>query len=166
MAYFPASSVGKTFLVQSTQTNLRKTGLGISDAADAIMDDSDNSAILTTLGFSSVGIDLIDSADAAAARSVIGSGVGFTVETKNASFTAADAKLYEMDSSGGAIVATLPACSVGARIGFKLKTAGNNVTVTRAGSDTIDGATTYVMSVPGEQIVLDANAAGNGWLIG
>lgn len=139
--------------------------LGAGAEGKLIFADASAGDILTELDVSAFVQTALNDADAPTFRTTIGAGVGLAVETKAADFTAADAKLYEMDSSGGAIVATLPDCSANALIGFKLKTAGNNVTLTRAGTDTIDGATTLVMSVTGEYFELYGNAAGDIWLV-
>ena len=166
MSYVPMSAVGKTLINQSSQANMRQVGLGVAAAADALLDDTSNGAILTTLGVSAFVQTTLDDADAATFRATVGSAIGYTLQAKSAGFTAVDHFFYEMDSSGGAIAVTLPACSAGQSIKFKLAVAGNNVTITRAGADVIDGSATFVMSVAGEEIILDANVAGNGWLVG
>lgn len=68
---------------------------------------------------------------------------------KTSAFTAALNEWYELDSSGGTIAVTLPAATnSGGEIRFRDKgSAGtNNVTLTRAGSDTIAGGTTLVIN--------------------
>lgn len=77
-------------------------------------------------------------------------------------------KLFVFDSSGGAIAVTLPQISTITapfNIGGFVKTAGNNVTFSRSGTDTILGATTKVLSVAnvGTQFVLDVDAAPDDW---
>lgn len=70
------------------------------------------------------------------------------IEQRTANFTAEFGRLYLCDASAGAMVVTLPRCSVGlAGIAVK-KTddSANDVTVTRAGSALIDGATTVSLA--------------------
>lgn len=71
-------------------------------------------------------------------------------ELKTTGFTAEINGRYELDSSGGTIAVTLPAATnSGSAIEFRDKgSAGtNNITLTRAGSDTINGDTTLVVDV-------------------
>lgn len=61
-------------------------------------------------------------------------------------------KLIVADTSGGAIAVTLPEISgvdLPFNIAFLLRTAGNNLTITRAGSDTIMGSTSKIVSAAG-----------------
>lgn len=65
----------------------------------------------------------------------------FTYQAKSASFTAAAAFAYKVDSSGGAVVCTLPTAvgCAGDEILVSLGTAGNNLTFNTTSSQTIDG---------------------------
>ena len=74
---------------------------------------------------------------------------------------------YGADSSGGAITFNLPALSGlsgGEEIRIKLNTAGNNLTITPNGSDTVEGAATYVMSIAKEAVTCVASS-GTNWEI-
>jgi hypothetical protein len=77
-------------------------------------------------------------------------------------------KLIMCDSSGGAIAVTMPQIS-GLTLPFNfavlVKTAGNNVTMTRAGTDTIMGSTTKVLSVAntGCQFAADTDGSPDDW---
>ncbi len=59
--------------------------------------------------------------------------------------------LYPCDATGGAFAATLPAAAtaeIGATVYIKKTDSSTNaITVTRSGSDTIDGANTYVINI-------------------
>lgn len=67
----------------------------------------------------------------------------YTTQSKTASFTAAPGFVYLVDSTAGAVVATLPAANVaGQSLIIKWDTGANAVTVQRAGSDTIGAAAT------------------------
>jgi SpoU rRNA methylase family enzyme len=70
------------------------------------------------------------------------------------------------DTSLGAIAPTLPVNSTSAGQTFivYLKTAGNNLTITRAGSDTIEGNTTFVLDTAGQHCSLTSVGDGT-WLI-
>jgi hypothetical protein len=70
------------------------------------------------------------------------------------------------DTSGGAIAATLPdnATAIGKTYIIYLQVAGNNLTVTRAGTDTIEGSLTCVLDVAPQHLRL--TSAGDGtWII-
>lgn len=79
-------------------------------------------------------------------------------------------KLYVFDTSGGAISVTLPQLSsITPPFNWAavLKTAGNNLTVNRAGTDTIMGATSKVISAAGVgyQLVGDTDASPDDWSV-
>lgn len=85
-------------------------------------------------------------------------------------FTAASTisvgSFFKCDASGGAFAVTLPpAANNSGRILIIKKTDSsvNNVTVTRAGSDTIDGATTFVLSNQYEYVILINDDDGGVW---
>lgn len=70
------------------------------------------------------------------------------------------------DATSGAITLTLPAASsfVGQMFWFKkIDASANAVTISRAGSDTIDGATTYVLSTQYKYVELISN--GTAWYV-
>lgn len=175
MAYQPMSINAKSGLIDASAAGVATWNdadnaailatLGGGSKGVAIFADVDSASVLTELGITAFIQTLLDDADAATARATLGANGNLVVEAKSAGFTAAGGKLYEMDSSGGAIAVTLPACDPDVVIGFKLKVAGSNVTLTRAGSDTIDGSNTYVMSIAAEAIYLVGNAAGDRWLV-
>lgn len=74
---------------------------------------------------------------------------------------------YSSNTSGGAITFNLPALSTvpdSKEITIKLNTAGNNLTLTPNGSDTIEGASSYVMSIAKESITCVA-VSGTNWEI-
>ena len=76
-----------------------------------------------------------------------GGGVSWVYERKSADFTAVAGYHYSIDTSAGAVVVTLAASSTAAAaIRFKRRAGNNSVTINRAGTDTIDGETSYVMN--------------------
>lgn len=76
-----------------------------------------------------------------------GGGVSWTYERKSANFTAVAGYHYSIDTTGGAVTVTLPASgTAAAAIRFKRRAGNNSVTINRAGSDTIDGETSYTMN--------------------
>ena len=79
---------------------------------------------------------------------------------------------YSVNTSGSAFTLTLPQISTvvssnseTVQIRVKLATAGNDLTIARSGSDTIDGATSYTMNVSKSSITLVANLAATDWEI-
>lgn len=79
--------------------------------------------------------------------------------------TSADnGKLFNINSSGGAISFTLPtiaSTTLPFNVSFKLTTAGNTVTINRASTDTIEGATSATLSTAGQGLDLIADADGS-----
>lgn len=75
---------------------------------------------------------------------------------------------YLCNATGGAMVMTLPAASAAAgRIYFVNKTdaAANNVTVTRAGSDTIEGATTVALTARYDHVAIISDGTATWFVI-
>jgi len=73
-------------------------------------------------------------------------------------------KLFNINSSGGAISFTLPtiaSTTLPFNVSFKLTTAGNTVTINRASTDTIEGATSATLSTAGQGLDLIADADGS-----
>lgn len=81
-------------------------------------------------------------------------------------------KLFVFDSSGGAIAVTLPQISTldltsPFNIGIKKESSdGNSITITRGGTDTIDGLTTKVISTPasGTTLTPDTDPSPDQWI--
>jgi len=89
-----------------------------------------------------------------------------TYESKSANFTAAVDYHYSVSATSGNITATLPALSGlgnGKTIRFKLYDASNDLILTPAGSDTIDGLSSYTLTNPKQSITLVKGA--NDWEI-
>jgi hypothetical protein len=85
-------------------------------------------------------------------------------ESKSANFNAAVGYHYSVSAASGNITATLPARSGvtnGKAIRFKLYDATNNLVLTPAGGDTIDGLASYTMTNPKQSITLVKGA--NDW---
>jgi microcystin-dependent protein len=74
---------------------------------------------------------------------------------------AANGKLYSVDTSGGNVVINLPQIStltLPYNVGVKKSdSSGNSITINRAGTDTIDGATSKVLAVSSSGAVLIAD---------
>jgi len=74
-----------------------------------------------------------------------------------------DGTLFLVDTSGGNIIVTLPDIvtdvAEGFRVGFMKSSALNTLTINRAGTDTINGGTSYVMTADTEFATMVADAA-------
>lgn len=73
-------------------------------------------------------------------------------------------KLFDIDSSGGAITINLPTIAgltLPFNVAMKLTIAGNNVTINRDGTDTIDGGTTKTLIAAGTGIQISADTDGS-----
>jgi hypothetical protein len=109
-------------------------------------------------------------ASAAAAAASAASGMYSAVQDKSANYTvvAGDAgDLIRVSTSGGAVTITLPAISTQAD-GFKVAVVkwtgdANAVTITRSGSDTINGATSATIGSQYTQIMFVADFETNQW---
>jgi hypothetical protein len=89
-----------------------------------------------------------------------------TYESKSANFTAAVDYHYSVSATSANITCTLPARSgvtLGKQIRFKLYDATNDLILTPAGSDTIDGLASYTLTNPKQSITLVRGA--NDWEI-
>lgn len=99
----------------------------------------------------------------------ISSGGGYTFDPISSNTNAQAQYHYSCNTSGGAFTLTLPALSgltAGQEIRIKLATAGNDLTIARTGTDTIEGVSSnYVLSVAKSAITLVANVAGTDWEI-
>lgn len=90
-----------------------------------------------------------------------------TTPTKTADYTAGPWELVPCDATGGSLTVTLPAAAVaGQQVSVKLAatTGTNTVTVARAGTDTIDGATSTTLTLAGEAVLLTSSGSG-AWTI-
>jgi hypothetical protein len=96
--------------------------------------------------------------------------VGFTyssIATGDSPVTGALDTHYSADTSGGAITVNLPAIAAGnagQEIRFKLKTAGNNLSITPNGTDQVEGGgagVAYTLSVQNQSITLVSDGSSN-----
>jgi len=92
----------------------------------------------------------------------------YTTQSKTADFTAAAGSLYLVDSTTGAVVATLPAANVaGQTVAVKWSAGSNTVTLQRSGSDTIGpSATSAVFGLASEVWEFVSSGAGQWNLVG
>jgi len=100
----------------------------------------------------------------------------YIITTNNINYESANSSLnaqinyhYSCDTSSGGFTITLPSLSgitSGQEIRIKLAIAGNDLTVSRSGSDTIEGSlTSYVLSIAKSSITLVANTVDSNWEI-
>jgi hypothetical protein len=95
------------------------------------------------------------------------SGGGFTysaIVTGDSPVSGAVSTHYSANTSGGAITINLPALAggnAGKEIRVKLKTAGNTLTIDGNASETIDGSTTYTLTVQNQAVTLVSDGSSN-----
>jgi len=160
-----ASSVNDANLVHKTGA---ETVGGLKTFSDGIKINNQ-----TLDGLTAAGLALIEAADAPAQRALLNAS-GYTVVAQATSFTIASAdagKMYDVTTMAAPITATLPAASsVNAEFSIKIinrafdQSTIRYVTLTRNGSDTIDGTAANLI-IYGENVTLRRNAAGTGWLV-
>lgn len=151
-------SAGKTIKVNSAAT-------GFEEGPDAT--DIANAAPNATAAAASA---------AAAAASAASLGAAFVqdvvyIDNTDSPVTIAQSdngKLYVIDSSAGAVAITLPTISgisLPFNVGFKLDTIGNDVTISRGGTDTIESGTSYIISGQNEyaKFIADDTNAPDEW---
>jgi|11_taG_2_1085331.scaffolds.fasta_scaffold00055_11 hypothetical protein len=157
-------------------TGLQLAGtLVTTTAAELNIMDGDTSATSTTL----VDADRIIINDAGTMKQValtdvmtyvnanVSGGGGFTytaITSASSPVAGAASTHYSADTSGGAITINLPALSgvtAGTEIRVKLKTAGNTLTLDGNLSETIDGSTTYTLTVQNQAVTLVSDGSSN-----
>jgi hypothetical protein len=101
------------------------------------------------------------------AQAASGGGGGFTytaITSASSPVSGAASTHYSADTSGGVITINLPALSgvtAGTEIRVKLKTAGNTLTIDGNLSETIDGSTTYTLTVQNQAVTLVSDGSSN-----
>jgi hypothetical protein len=131
------------------------TGESLGDLSDVTVTSAANGEVLKYNGTAWV-------------NDTISAGGGYTFSAISSATTAQISYHYSCDTSGGAFTLTLPALSgvtAGQEIRVKLATAGNDLTIARTGSDTIDGLTSFTLSTAKSSITLVANTSGTDWEI-
>ena len=140
----------------TARTNL---GLGTAAVADTGTGDG-NVVVLSDVG----GIVKLPAVDGSQLTGVVAASA--TYESKSANFTASIDYHYSVSATSGNITATLPALSGlsnGKLIRFKLYDATNDLILSPAGSDTIDGLSSYTLTNPKQSVTLIKGA--NDWEI-
>jgi hypothetical protein len=98
-------------------------------------------------------------------RVILGGGVSHGTKTVTTTYTATgNDALVRADATGGAFTVTLPSAAAvpGLRLTFKkIDASANAVTISRAGTNTIDGATTKTLTTQYQTLSLQSN--GTGW---
>ena len=139
-----SSATASAFSLQTQTGSVTDTRLEITDAGALRLAQS---YTLPTADGTAGQVLTTDGAGAVTWEDGGGGGVSWVYERKSADFTAVAGYHYSIDTSAGAVVVTLPASSTAAAaIRFKRRAGNNSVTINRAGTDTIDGETSYVMN--------------------
>jgi len=173
---FPEPSASKAIIWNAGADGLENgpTTSEISNAQTYATNASTSATAAATSATNATTSATASAASAASAAAQLASAFYRDVEYKTSAdspitITSADnGKLFVFDSSGGAISVTLPQISAITppfNLAFLLKTAGNTVTINRAGTDTIMGATSKAISAAGVgfQLVADTGAAPDDW---
>jgi len=133
-------------------------------AGDIAIGTGANTAIKLALGTASQQLRV--NAGATALEYFTASGGGLTVEFKTASFTAAAGKKYKIDTTGGAVVVTLPAGTnldniVIQDVGHLAGT--NPITINPDGAETIDNDTTFIIDQNDGDVDIGYNNGDSNW---
>jgi VCBS repeat-containing protein len=91
----------------------------------------------------------------------------YTASSGSGSLTSSSNEIQNVSAAGGATVITLPTAASQAGKQFTIKksdSSANTVTVTRASSDTIDGATTFVLSIQYQAVTITADGTSEWWI--
>lgn len=122
------------------------------------------------LARNAAGILEVNSGSVGTFRQLQASGFAEGYATKTAAYTLTQNDgLVACDATSAAFAVTLPsaAATLAGRI-FRVKktdSSGNAVTLTRAGSDTIDGATTYALSAQYKFIAVECDGVSAWWIV-
>ena len=149
-----------------TTGTVRRTVATYDDASGATGDVyyRNSSGVITRLGIGSTGNVLKVSGGLPSWGTI---SPAFATTTKTASYTVTTSDTVILaDATSGAIVITLPTASTISGYRFfikKIDSSANTVTLTRSGSDTIDGGTTAVISVRYTSITIVSD--GSNWYI-
>jgi len=141
--------------------------LPVDDGTTSQLLSTDGNGVLSWADALLVAQNLADLNNVATARDNLGVDARPTYQSVSSSpVTGAINYHYSVDTSGGAITINLPAISglsTGQRIYIKLKTAGNDLTLTpnATAPDTIDGQGSYVLDVQHSALTLVVGAGSN-----
>lgn len=141
--------------------------LPLDDGTASQLLSTDGNGVLSWADALLVAQNLADLNNVATARDNLNVEEKVTYQSVNSSpVTGAINYHYSVDTSGGAITINLPAISglsTGQRIYIKLKTAGNDLTLTpnATAPDTIDGQSSYVLDVQYSALTLVVGAGSN-----
>lgn len=80
--------------------------------------------------------------------------------TKTAAYSAAYGDLVPVNTAGGSVTVTLPAADMRGMVGVQLLSGTAQVTVDGYGSETVDGAASAAVSIPGEVRVFVSDGSG------
>ena len=145
--------------LNSASTARTNLGLGTS----AVIDVGTGASQIVQLDGSS----RLPAVDGSQLTNLPSSGGGFTysaIVTGDSPVSGAVSTHYSANTSGGAITINLPALAggnAGKEIRVKLKTAGNTLTLDGNASETIDGSTTYTLTVQNQAVTLVSDGSSN-----
>ena len=176
MSFDPISktmtAVGRTLLAQSSQANMRVTGLGVDAEIDPFLTAANIAAGLTALGFSAFVQGLIDDSDSATfLASISALGLMTHVQKTHADtpYTVLGANYFVECNITEVMTVTLPALAglnAGDRIAVGLVSTSSDVmTVDANAAELINGSANDTMDVAGQIRVYEVNADKSGWII-
>ena len=100
----------------------------------------------------------------AALQEAGGTGWPWQVDTENADFTAVFGRLHAVDTTGGAVVCTLPAPLQGIKMAIKWAAGSNPLTITASGTELIEGSASDFVLTSNKQSV-NIVSDGTDWFI-
>ena len=166
-----AAGVSETNAAASeTAAGVSETNAAASETAAGVSE-TNAAASETAAGVSETNAGASAAAAAAAVNSAFFRDVVYVTNASSpiAIVDGDNGKLYSVDSSGGAVVFNLPGIASLASLPFNLAvslgTSGNDVTINRGSTDTIEGATSVVLSAVGTglQMAADTDNTPDNW---
>lgn len=139
---------------------------GIAPASDTYLLVSADSANLPNSRTITAGSNIFFTDGGAGSTFTIATGT-YTSSSGSSALTSSSNEMQNVSAAGGTSTITLPAASAQAGKRYTIKksdSSANTVVVTRAGSDTIDGNTTFTLSIQYQAVTITSDGTSEWWI--